>query len=84
LAPQSHGVHLTDGLQKPPTCNPVESGKTGLTTQENECEKRKKPVKEEACTRKKPVQGRKEEACTRKKPVQGRSLYPKGLAQTMT
>jgi len=25
LAPQSHGVHLTDGLQKPPTCNPVES-----------------------------------------------------------
>jgi len=26
LAPQSHGVHLTDGLQKPPTCNPVESG----------------------------------------------------------
>jgi len=27
LAPQSHGVHLTDGLQKPPTCNPVESAK---------------------------------------------------------
>lgn len=25
MAPQSHGVHLTDGLQKPPTCNPVES-----------------------------------------------------------
>jgi len=27
LAPQSHGVHLTDGLQKPPTCNPVESAR---------------------------------------------------------
>ena len=25
MAPQSYDVHLTDGLQKPPTCNPVES-----------------------------------------------------------
>jgi len=31
LAPQSHGVHLTDGLQKPPTCNPVESEKFDLS-----------------------------------------------------
>jgi hypothetical protein len=30
LASQSHGVHLTDGLQKPPTCNPVESGDFNL------------------------------------------------------
>jgi len=30
LAPQSHGVRLTDGLQKPPTCNPVESAKFDL------------------------------------------------------
>jgi hypothetical protein len=27
LAPQPDGVHLTDGLQKPQTCNSIESGK---------------------------------------------------------
>src|ERR1019366_7639009 len=26
LAPQPHGVHLTNGLQKLQTCNPIESG----------------------------------------------------------
>src|SRR3954467_15558183 len=25
LAPQPHGVHLTDGLQEPRTCNPIGS-----------------------------------------------------------